>query len=567
MKRLRIFAALIFVALAMTATPAHAVLVCLQWTKGFQFFDANGNPLAAGTINIYDSGTTSLRTTYSDNGGTVANTLNGSNAIVLDSGGKLDESVYIPTGAWKFLLKDSGGSTIETADALLGCLDTSVFLTGSVTAETPVITKSADYSIVNGDQTKVVNANPTGGSFTLTLPSAVTVGDGWRVTIRNVGTANQVNIATVSAQTIDGQTSAALTTYLEALTLVSDGANWHVADTANPGIIARTYTTSGLGFSIVGGNIIASVSGNALTFAIKTAAGNDPTSFAPVKIVFRGQAAADEEYSVITLTAATSVVVPDTATLGTSSSTAFRIWIVGFNDGGTFRLGVINCLSGTDIYPLGQFPIASSTAVGTGSDSAHVFYTGSAVSSKPYQVLGYANWESGLGTAGTWSSTASHFQLFGPGVPLPGTIIQVAANYVRAATTGAVTIPFDNTVPQQATEGVEVFRKTITPTSAANMLHIDGAFNFTITTASSGSISLFRSTTAVYACGLNTAVALFCGLHPLSHKELAGSTSSSTFTVRAGNNAGNTLTFNGSGGTALYNGIISSRLSVYEIMT
>lgn len=544
------------------------VLVSLQWLKGHQFFNASGTPLAAGDLFIQDAGTSSLRTTYSERTGTTPNTYV-SSRIVLDAGGKLDESVYIPTGLWKYTLRDSGGTTVETEDNILGALDTSVFLTGSVTAETPVIAKTADYTIVDGDQTKVINANPTGGTFTLTLPSAVTVGDGWRSTIRMTGTANQVNIATVSAQTINAQSSHSLTVYLEAVTLVSDGANWHISETALNSVVARNYLTAGLGFSLIGGNIIASVDASALTFAIKTTAGNDPSAFAPVKVVLRGQAAADEEFAVISLTAATSLVISSGSTLGTTNSTAFKVWLVGISDAGTFRLGAINCLSGTNIYPLGQFPIASSTAEGGagGADSAQVFYTGTAVTSKPYTVLGYASWESGLGTAGTWSAAPTRFQLFGPSVPLPGAVVQTVVNATGAAATGTTAVPMDDTIPQN-TEGDEFMTQAITPTSAADILEIEYLFNAGVSAGNKFlASSLYQDTTAdalvTVAHHVDTAntMAQTFGLHRMR----AATTSATTMKVRAGADTA-TVTFNGFSAARKFGGVMNSYLSIKQIM-
>ena len=549
---------------------ANAVLVCQQWLKGAQFFDATGNPLAAGDIFIQDAGTSSLRTTYSNSGGTVANTYT-SSRIVLDSGGKLDESVYVPVGAWKYTLRDSGGSTVETEDNILGCLDTSVFLTGTVTAETPVIVKTGDYTIVNGDQTKVINANPTSGTFTLTLPSAVTVGDGWRITIRHTGTANNVVVATVSAQTIDGQSSLTLSTYLEAATLVSDGANWHIADTANPGIVARTYTASGMGQSIVGGHLVISVASNELTLAVKTAAGNDPTSYAPVKILFRGQAAADEEYSIITLVTSTSFTVTSGSKLGASDGTAFKLWAVGFNDGGTFRLGVINSVSGVNIYPVGQFPVASSSAEGGAgaADSAHVFYTSSAVSSKPYQVLAYASWESGLSTAGTWSTGQTRFQLFGPNVPLPGTVIQTQVFTTGAVATGTTVMPYDDTTPQN-TEGNQYMSQAITPTSASNILEVESQIQLANSASGANNVSaaLFRDTTANSLTVLsgNSPNSIAMQLN-LKHHALAGATSETTFKIRAGCDAAGTTTFNGAAGARRMNDNANSYIVIKERMS
>jgi hypothetical protein len=549
------------------------VLVSLQWIKGHQFFDASGNPLAAGDLFIQDATTTNHRTTYSNQGGTVANTFT-NNRIVLDAGGKLDESVYIPTGLWKYTLRDSLGSTVETEDSILGALDTSVFLTGSVTAETPVVSKTTDYTIDVSDQTKVINANSTGGSFTLTLPSAVTAGDGWRITVRMTGTANQVNIATVSAQTINAQSSLALTVYLEAVTLVSDGANWHISETANNAVVARNYVAAGLGFSLIGGNIIVSVAADAVTFAIKTAAGNDPTSYTPVKVVLRGQTAAEEEYATISITAATSLTISTTSTMGTVNSTPFKLWLIGINDAGTYRLGVINCVTGVNIYPLGQFPLVSSTAEGGagGADSAHVVYTGSAVSSKPYHILGYASWESGLGTAGVWGSAPTRFQLYGPGVPLPGTTIQSLINQTGEVATGTTIINPDNTIPQQSAEGDLYMSQAITPTSAANLLEIEALSNLSAATSNRTLVSaLFQDTTAdaLKVGGQypdNTVSAVIVQVK-INHRMLSSTTSATTFKIHSGPDAAATVTFNGVSGGRYWGGRSCSYLAVREIMT
>jgi hypothetical protein len=230
---------------------AYAVDVCPAWLKGYQFNDANGVPLSNGTVRITNEGTDSLLTTYSNRQGTTPNTLDGSGRIPLDAGGKLDETVYVGITNFKFVLKDLSGTTIDSEDAVKGCLDTSGFLTGSVTAETPVITKSSDYTVLTTDQGKVISSNPTGGSFTLTLPSAVDATDGWRVTVKHAGTANTVTVQTVSAQTINGSgTSRVLSTRDESFTLVSDGANWHtdgygIAKLTHGKFFGRTTTADG----------------------------------------------------------------------------------------------------------------------------------------------------------------------------------------------------------------------------------------------------------------------------------------------------------------------------------
>lgn len=63
----------------------------LRYPKGYQFFDANGSPLALGLLYYYVAGTTTPQNTYSDSGGTVSNP----NPIVLDGSGRLQVDVYL----------------------------------------------------------------------------------------------------------------------------------------------------------------------------------------------------------------------------------------------------------------------------------------------------------------------------------------------------------------------------------------------------------------------------------------------------------------------------------------
>jgi hypothetical protein len=230
MRIFRLLIAALF--LAWAPVQAWAVEVDLQFLKGTQFLDSTGSPLDSGTINIYDAGTTDLRTTYSDAAGTVANTLNGSNQIVLDSEGRVSESVYIPTGSWKFVLKDSGTTTIVSEDTIEGALDTSTFTVTSAKAEMPWISKTSAYTATSDDMGKGIAANATGSSFTITLPSAATVGDGKTLAIKHTGTANVVTIATTSSQTIKHFNTARTTWNLtqpdQTVWLASDGAGWHV---------------------------------------------------------------------------------------------------------------------------------------------------------------------------------------------------------------------------------------------------------------------------------------------------------------------------------------------------
>jgi hypothetical protein len=341
---------------------------------------------------------------------------------------------------------------------------------------------------------------------------------------------------------------------------------------ANDAVLARTLADSALaaGFALLNGYLDWSVSGNVLTVAVKTLAGADPSAADPVRIVFRSETAATGAPVVRELTAATSISINNTALLGTSNSTAFRLWCVAFDDGGTVRLGIINCLSGTSIYPLAGWSIASSTLEADGADSAHVFYTDTAaVTSKAYATLGYATWESGLATAGTWSAAPTRAQLWGAGVPLPGQTIQSQRTQSGAVSVVSVVIPMDDTIPQ-ITEGTELLTQAVTPKSAANLLETKHWGHYSADGTSYIQLALFQDAGAnAIAVSTNFQDAASFGVpegHGLEHTSLAGTTSATTMRLRVGKSAAGDLTINGTAGARRMGGVYSSFLTVKEIM-
>ena len=76
---------------------------------GAQFFDDNGDPLAGGLLYVYEAGTTTPVITYTTQLGTVNNT----NPIVLDAGGRTPNEIWVSGGVlYKFALYDSNNVLI-----------------------------------------------------------------------------------------------------------------------------------------------------------------------------------------------------------------------------------------------------------------------------------------------------------------------------------------------------------------------------------------------------------------------------------------------------------------------
>ncbi len=348
--------------------------------------------------------------------------------------------------------------------------------------------------------------------------------------------------------------------------LTTDGTNWFTFGLG--GILAGSQLGYG---ALINGTLVQTTAANAVTFAVKTLAGNDPTPTDPVLVNFRNVMAGTGNFVYRSITAACSVTLSSGSTVGTANGIASRVWLGLLDNAGTPELFAINCLSGTSIYPLGQFPIISTTAEGGAgaADSAHVAYSTSARSSKPYVVLGYAGYESGQSTAGAWSTAPTRLQLYGPGVPMPGTQIQPQQNFTGAVATGTTVIPLDDTIPQN-TEGDQYMSQAITPTSAANLLEIEAKGVFAGSNAGYDMImALFQDTTASALTATNqrtTTNGNFASQISIAWSMLAGVTSATTFKIRAGMGTAGTTTFNGASAARLLGGVMNSYIRVREIM-
>lgn len=236
----------------------------------FRVTDSNGDVVSGGKIKFYAAGTTTPRTVYSDSslstslGSTV---YTGSDGVpVASSGSSTEVTVYTGTTAYKVVITDSSDVEIATFDNLSGALDTSGFLTteSASTLSFPVVVKTSDYTLVAGDNGKVINANSTGGDITLTLTAATTLGDGWNIEVRHTGSANSVILST--SQTISYAGNATATTYTmtvgETVQLVCDASGFHVMNAIPfPSIpIPQGYLTPTSATPIISGDVTSATS-------------------------------------------------------------------------------------------------------------------------------------------------------------------------------------------------------------------------------------------------------------------------------------------------------------------
>lgn len=179
-----------------------------------------------------------------------------------------------------------------------------------------------------------------------------------------------------------------------------------------------------------------------------------------------------------------------------------------------------------------------------------------------FESLGSGNWvcvsfqrKDGTALTGATVSTA-----------LTGSVIQTANTITGAVSSSAVSTPLvDDTIPQ-ITEGYEVMTLAITPNNASNKLKITVVANISNDTQVGQSVSLFQDATAnaLATATLDLGNTTNMGVCTFVHFMAAGTTSSTTFRVRAGS-VGGTITFNGVSGGRKFGGVLASSITIEEI--
>jgi hypothetical protein len=398
------------------------------------------------------------------------------------------------------------------------------------------------------------------GAHTYTLPKASTLftGFGFYVTALTAAVTFAINGADSFGNGAAGTS------------LIIQPGSWVYVTTDGAGsgtwFVRQNYQGPGL-TSLFNLQLNATIAAHALTIALKDRNGNDPSTASPVVITFRDSTIANGDPVTRIVTAANSIVVPNTATLGTTSGNAGRIWVVAFDNAGTITLGVIVCTTATEIFELDESAVQSPTQVAGGSNTAGTFFSATAgIASKSFRILGYV--EATEAVAGTWDTAPSKIQLFGPGIKKPGDIIQTNTVLTAAANSGAGQFSNNNTIPTTA-GGTQFMSLAITPNFAGNILRITTKMLLTAGAATQCTTALFQDSTAnALAATMGTCVAGDDSIAPadLTHQMLAGTTSSTTFKAFAGANGAVTIRLNSNSSSSLYGGVANSRMDIVEYM-
>lgn len=186
-RKMKAIRTVLFALVLMACGPAWAATLMPPGKQ--QFFDANGEPLANGTVNFYVPNTTTAKNTWQDPSQTILNT----NPVVLDSGGY---ALIYGSGTYRQVVKDQDGNLIWdqlTASTAEGSVETIQYYATSIGGAANAIVVSSitpsDYSLTTGKSLRFVSPLSNTGSTTL---NPITLGT---VTIKRAVNGNVYNLA------------------------------------------------------------------------------------------------------------------------------------------------------------------------------------------------------------------------------------------------------------------------------------------------------------------------------------------------------------------------------------
>lgn len=148
-----------------------------------------------------------------------------------------------------------------------------------------------------------------------------------------------------------------------------------------------------------------------------------------------------------------------------------------------------------------------------------------------------------------------------------GGVAQIQTFQTGALATGTTAIPQDDTIPQ-ITEGDQYMSQAITPINAGSMLEITVTLVGTAGAGNSATVALFQDATAnaLKAVSVGIAANVTPAIVVFTHYMTAGTTSPTTFRVRAGCVGPNTFTFNGASSARLMGGVMASSITIKEYL-
>ncbi len=253
----------------------------------------------------------------------------------------------------------------------------------------------ASYDICNDNFDEVYGTGSSTYQVWGTVASGGSPGDGDWITL-NLSHIPDTTIT--SAKLVTSGVSSG--TYVDCITTVD-----------SKGLVTAKVSNGKVG-TLLNAKLVVSIAASALTIALKTQAGTDPSASDPVYVGFRNASLTTTTVDLVAITSATSIVVPSTATLGTSNSDTANVYIYLVNTGSGVELAV------TGGIPQDPQDLHSTTAISTGATNRRLIYSTTGLTTKAISLIGHVF--APQTTAGTWATlSGSTTALYETGANLP----------------------------------------------------------------------------------------------------------------------------------------------------
>lgn len=231
------------------------------------------------------------------------------------------------------------------------------------------------------------------------------------------------------------------------------------------------------------------------------------------------------------------------------------------DDGNYFDITGTNAITSITAKQAGTVVVLQFDSTATLTDGSNLNLTGNFTGAAEAQIMLVSDGTNWFEVCRNNANTAAN--------ALSGSVIQVVNTQSGAVSTGTTAIPNDDTIPQN-TEGDEYMTLAITPNNSSNKLRIDVVVN--LSNSNDNVVmcaALFQDTTANALAAAQFVGDAAANSRPyqikFTHYMSAGTTSSTTFKVRAGASTGATTTFNGVGGARKLGGVMASSITITEI--
>jgi hypothetical protein len=217
----------------------------LSFLSGRQITNDSGVPQAGAKLLHYREGTTTALTVWTNDAASVAH----AQPVVCDAGGFVPLIYVDDTFDWKVVVTTSGGVILKTYDNLPKA-ETDESAVGFAPPLFPweqVTSAASPLTLTVNDVGNAYEFDTTGGSITVNLPDAASVGSGKGFVFKRTAAANSVTLDPSGSQTIDDATTFVMTQLHEVVGIFSNGAEWYKVFSHLPNVATVQRFTSGSG--------------------------------------------------------------------------------------------------------------------------------------------------------------------------------------------------------------------------------------------------------------------------------------------------------------------------------